>query len=78
MQEETVAKGVPAMIEWIYGNVMTRLDSAKRLISAEGPIGTGAFATFASTDDIIKRSGVWVWLAKRAMRSETKRKMGLV
>jgi hypothetical protein len=78
MQEETVAKEVPAMIEWIYGNVMTRLDRAKRLISAEGTKGTGAFATFASTDDIIKRSGVWVWLAKRAMRSETKRKMGLV
>jgi hypothetical protein len=55
-----------------------RLDKAKRLMSAEGLAGTGTFATYISTDDIIKRSGVWEWLAKRAMRSETKRKMGLV
>ena len=71
-----VAKGVPAMIQWIYGNVLMRLDKAKRLISAEGSIETGTFATYVSTDDIIKRSGVWAWLAKRAMRSETKKKMG--
>jgi len=73
-----VAKGVPAMIEWIYRIVMMRLDRANRLISAEGLIGTGTFASYVSTDDIIKRSGVWMWLAKRAMRSETKRRMGLV
>ena len=57
---------------------MRRLDRASRLISAEGLIGTGRFASYVSTDDIIKRSGVWEWLAKRAVRSETKRKMGLV
>jgi hypothetical protein len=66
------------MIQWIYRNVIMRLERAKRLISAEGLLVTGTFATFVSTDDIIKRSGVWTWLAKRAMRSETKRKMGLV
>ena len=73
-----VAKGVPAMIQWLYRLVIMRLDKAKRLISAEGLVGTGTFATYISTDDIIKRSGVWEWLAKRAVRSETKRKMGLV
>ena len=66
------------MIQWIYRNVIMRLDKAKRLISAEGLLETGTFATFVSTEDIIKRSGVWTWLAERAMRSETKRKMGLV
>lgn len=66
------------MIRWIYRSVITRLDTAKRLMSAEGPIETGRFATFVSTDDIIKRSGIWAWLAKRAIRSEAKRKMGLV
>ena len=66
------------MIQWIYRSVMMRLDRANRLISAEGLIETGTFASYVSTDDIIKRSGVWTWLAKRAMRSETKRKMGLV
>jgi hypothetical protein len=66
------------MIQWIYRNVISRLDRAKRLISAEGLLETGTFAAFVSTEDIIKRSGVWTWLAKRAMRSETKRKMGLV
>ena len=73
-----VAKGVPAMIQWIYRLVTMRLDKAKRLISAEGLIEPGSFTSFVSTDDIIKRSGVWAWLAKRAMRSRTKRKMGLV
>lgn len=66
------------MIQWLYGYVITRLDKAQRLISAEGLAGTGTFATYISTEDIIKRSGVWGWLAKRAVRSETKRKMGLV
>jgi hypothetical protein len=66
------------MIQWIYRKVIMRLERAKRLISAEGLLETGTFATFVSTDDIIKRSGVWMWLAKRAMRSETKRRMGLV
>jgi hypothetical protein len=66
------------MIQWIYGLVTMRLDGAKRLISAESLIETGSFTSFVSTDDVIKRSGVWVWLAKRAMRSETKRKMGLL
>jgi len=66
------------MIQWIYGNVMMRLDKAKRLMTAEGLMETSRFATYVSTDDIIKRSGVWMWLAKRAMRSETKRRMGLV
>jgi hypothetical protein len=66
------------MIQWIYRNVILRLDRAKRLISAEGLLETGTLATFVSTEDIIKRSGVWTWLAERAMRSETKRKMGLV
>jgi hypothetical protein len=66
------------MIQWIYGLVTMRLDKAKRLITAEGLMETGAFTSFVSTDDIIKRSGVWAWLAKRAMRSQTKRKMGLV
>jgi hypothetical protein len=66
------------MIHWIYRNVILRLDRAKRLMSAEDPTETGTSATFVSTDDIIKRSGVWAWLAKRAIRSETKRKMGLV
>ena len=73
-----VAKGVPAMIQWIYGIVMMRLDKAKRLMTAEGFIETSRFVTYVSTDDIIKRSGVWMWLAKRAMRSESKRRMGLV
>ena len=72
------AKGVPAMIQWIYGFVTMRFDKAKRLISAESLIEPSSFTSFVSTDDIIKRSGVWGWLAKRAMRSETKRKMGLV
>ena len=76
--EEAVKKGVPAMIQWIYGSVMMRLDKAKRLMTAEGFIETSRFATYVSTDEIIKRSGVWTWLAKRAMRSETKRRMGLV
>jgi hypothetical protein len=66
------------MIHWIYGLVIMRLDKAKRLITAEGLIETGSFTSFVSTDDIIRRSGVWDWLAKRAMRSQTKRKMGLV
>jgi hypothetical protein len=66
------------MIRWIYRNVIARLDGAKRQISAEVPIETGRFASFVSTDDIIKRSGIWAWLAKRAIRSEAKRKMGLV
>ena len=78
VEEPVVAKGVPAMIQWIYRIVITRLDKAKRLISAEGRIETPAFAGFVSTDDIITRSGVWVWLAKRAIRSESKRRMGLV
>jgi hypothetical protein len=69
-----IAKGVPAMTQWVYRNVIIRLNRAKRLISAEG----GTFATFVSTDDIIKRSGVWAWLARRAMRWESKRRMGLV
>ena len=73
-----VAKGVPAMIQWIYRIVMMRLDRTSRLISAEGLLGPGTFTSYVSTNDIIKRSGVWTWLAKRAMRSETKRKMGLV
>ena len=66
------------MIQWIYRNVMMRLDKTERLMTAEGFIVTSRFATYVSTDDIIKRSGVWTWLAKRAMRSETRRKMGLV
>ena len=66
------------MIQWIYGLVTMRLDRTKRLISAEGLIETGSFTSFVSTEDIIKRSGVWAWLAKRAMRSESKRRMGLV
>jgi hypothetical protein len=73
-----VAKGVPAMIQWLYRYVIMRLDKAQRLITAEGLVGIGTFGTYISTDDIIKRSGVWEWLAKRAVRSETKRKMGLV
>src|SRR5579872_1311336 len=73
-----VAKGVPAMIQWIYRFVTMRLEKAKRLISAEGLIATGSFTSFVSTDDIIKKSGVWAWLARRAIRSQTKRKMGLV
>jgi hypothetical protein len=72
-----VAKGGPAMIQWIYKLVTLRLNKTKRLISAEGLIETGSFTSFVSTDDIIRRSGVWVWLAKRAMRSESKRRMGL-
>jgi hypothetical protein len=78
VEEHVVAKGVPAMIQWIYRIVITRLDKAKRLISAGGLIETPAFAGFVSTDDIIIRSGVWVWLAKRAIRLESKRRMGLV
>jgi hypothetical protein len=70
-------KGVPALIQWIYRLVTLRLDKTKRLISAEGLIEPGSFTSFVSTGDIIKRSGVWEWLAKRAMRSETKRKMRL-
>jgi hypothetical protein len=66
------------MIQWIYELVTMRLDKTKRLISAEGLLETGSFTTFVSTEDIIKRSGVWAWLAKRAMRSQTKKKMGLV
>ena len=66
------------MIQWIYRFIMMRLDNEKRLISAEGLLETGPFTSFVSTDDIIKRSGVWAWLAKRAMRSESKRRMGLV
>ena len=66
------------MIQWIYRLVTLRLDKTKRLISAEGLIETGIIASYVSTDDITKRSGVWDWLAKRAMRSETRRKMGLV
>ena len=66
------------MIQWIYGLVTMRLDRTKRLISAEGLLETGSFTSFVSTEDIIKRSGVWAWLAKRAMRSESKRRMGLV
>ena len=66
------------MMQWIYGYVMMKLNKAKRLISAEGLIETGIIASYVSTDDITKRSGVWDWLAKRAMRSETRRKMGLV
>jgi hypothetical protein len=73
-----VAKGVPAMIKWLYGHVIMRLEKANRLLSAESLVGTGTLATYISTEDIIKRSGVWEWLAKRAVRSETKRKMGLV
>ena len=73
-----VAKGVPAVIQWIYRLVTMRLDKTKRLISAEGLLATGSLTSFVSTDDIIKRSGVWAWLAKRAVRSQTKRKMGLV
>jgi hypothetical protein len=73
-----VAKGVPAMIQWIYGSVIMRLNRARRLISAEGLTETGTFESFVSTHEIIKRSGVWPWLAKRAIRSETRRKMGLV
>jgi hypothetical protein len=57
---------------------MLRLGKAKRLIAAEGLIQSGAISGYVATDDIIKRSGIWPWLAKRAMRSETKRKMGLV
>jgi len=78
VMEEAFRKGVPAMLQWIYQGVMMRLDKAKRLMTAEGFIETSRFATYVSTDDIIKRSGVWMWLAKRAMRSETKRRMGLV
>jgi len=66
------------MIQWLYRLVTMRLDKAKRLISAEILIEPDAFTSFVSTEDIIKRSGVWVWLAKRAMRSHTKRQMGLV
>jgi len=73
-----VAKGVAAMLQWIYQGVMMRLDKTKRLMTAEGFIESSRFATYVSTDDIIKRSGVWTWLAKRAMRSESKRRMGLV
>ena len=76
--EEVAAKGVPDMVQWIYRIVIAKLDRAKRLISAEGLGETPAFAGFVSTDDMIARSGVWVWLAKRAMRSESKRWMGLV
>ena len=76
--EEDVKEGVPAMLQWIYQGVMMRLDKAKRLMTVEGFVETSRFATYVSTDDIIKRSGVWTWLAKRAMRSETKRRMGLV
>lgn len=65
------------MIQWIYRLVMMRIGKAKRLITAEGLIQPGAFTGYVPTDDIIKRSGIWPWLAKRAMRSETKRKMGL-
>ena len=66
------------MIQWMYRIVITRLDKAKRLISAEGLLETPEVEGFVSTDDIITRSGVWVWLAKRAIRSESKRRMGLV
>jgi hypothetical protein len=66
------------MIQCIYELVTMRLDKTKRLISAEGLLETGSFTTFVSTEEIIKRSGVWAWLAKRAMRSQTKKKMGLV
>jgi hypothetical protein len=66
------------MIQWIYKFVTMRLDKAKRLISAERLIETGSFTSYVSTEDIIKRSGVWKWLANRAMRSETRRKMGFV
>ena len=72
-----VGRGVFAMILWIYRLVMTRLGKAKRLITAEGLLESGAFTGYVATDDIIKRSGIWPWLAKRAMRSETRRKMGL-
>jgi hypothetical protein len=72
-----VARGVPAMIQWIYRLVIMRLGESKRLITAEGLIESGAFTGYVATDDIIKRSGIWPWLAKRAMRSETRRKMGL-
>jgi hypothetical protein len=71
-------EGVPAMIHLVYALVLTRLNKAKRLISAERLIETGSFTTYVSTEDIIKRSGVWAWLAKRAMRSQSKRMLGLV
>jgi hypothetical protein len=73
-----VAKGVPAMIQWIYRLVTRRLDKAKRLITAEGLTESRAYIGYVATDDIIERSGIWPWLAKRAIRSETKRRMGLV
>jgi len=66
------------MVQWIYELVTRRLDKAKRLISTERIAETGSFIRYVSTEDIIKRSGVWAWLAKRAMRSQMKRKMGLV
>lgn len=66
------------MIQWIYQLVMMRLNVAKRLIIAERPVEAGSFTKYISTEDIIKRSGIWDWLAKRAMRSQTKRNMDLV
>jgi hypothetical protein len=66
------------LIQWIYRLVVVRLGKAKRLITAEGLKEPGASTEYVATDDIIKRSGIWQWLAKRAMRSETKRNMRLV
>ena len=71
-------KGSPALIQWIYQLVIARLGIAKRSITAERLTQSVAFTEYVSTDDIIKRSGIWPWLAKRAMRSEAKRRMGLV
>ena len=64
------------MIQLIYRIVMIKLGEANRLITAEGLTESGA-STYVATDDIIKKSGIWPWLAKRAMRSESRRKMGL-
>jgi hypothetical protein len=65
------------MVQWIYDLVTRKLDKAKRSLSTERTAETGSFTTYVSTEDIIERSGVWAWLAKRAMRSQMKRKMGL-
>jgi hypothetical protein len=62
----------------IYRRVLGKLDYAKRLIEAEHFIETGSFEAFFTTEELIRRSGCWPWLAKLALQWEVNKKKGLL
>ncbi len=62
----------------LYRYVLRRLDETERLIEAEYFIEMGHSSVYVATNDIIRRSRVWPWLARLALQWKANKREGLI